>query len=141
MSSHHCNKTQPHCPTPIGRRSNAVPELDGKITLKILIDLALASHQNIYPLLQKIKILGGPKSNSSPPLPDKDKRVRQARSYKPRPFADDTVLLIAESSHSKFESLAESELKGSDGILQYCTRTRVPLFGYSYSYSQPLVLG
>ena len=41
----------------------AVPELDGEITWKILVGLTLASQQSIYPLLQKIEVLGG--SNSS----------------------------------------------------------------------------
>ena len=35
----------------------AVPKLDGKITMKMLVGHALASHQSISPLLQKIKVL------------------------------------------------------------------------------------
>ena len=36
----------------------AVPELVGEITLKILVGLALASQQSICPLLQRIEMLG-----------------------------------------------------------------------------------
>ena len=43
--------------------SKAVPKLDGEITLKILIGLALASQPNIHPLLLRIEMLGS--SNSS----------------------------------------------------------------------------
>ena len=39
-----------------------VPELDGEITWKILVGLVLASLRSIYPLLQRIEMLGG--SNS-----------------------------------------------------------------------------
>ena len=44
----------------------AVPELDGKIALKISVGLALASHLSIYPLLQRIEMLGGSNLNSCP---------------------------------------------------------------------------
>ena len=60
------------CSTPIGRRPiEAVPELDGEITWKILVGLALASKQSIYPLLQRIEMLGGSNLSScsrDPPL-------------------------------------------------------------------------
>ena len=44
----------------------AVPELDGETTFKILVGLALASHQSIYPLSQRIKMLGGFNLSSCP---------------------------------------------------------------------------
>ena len=47
------------CSSPIGQRPEAVPELDGEITLKILVSLALASQQSICPLFQKIEMCGG----------------------------------------------------------------------------------
>ena len=44
----------------------AVSELDSEITLEILVDTALASHQSIYPLLQGIEQLSpGPPGTSS----------------------------------------------------------------------------
>ena len=45
--------------TPVGRRPKARTELDGKITLKILVDLALAFYQNIYSSSPKIAMPGG----------------------------------------------------------------------------------
>ena len=35
------------------------PELNGYITLRILVNLALASHQSIYPSSRRIEMLGG----------------------------------------------------------------------------------
>ena len=43
-----------------------VPELEGKITLKILVGLALASHQSIYLLFQRFEMLGSSNSSSCP---------------------------------------------------------------------------
>ena len=44
----------------------AVPELDNETTFKILFGLALASHQSIYFLSQRIEMLGGYNSSSCP---------------------------------------------------------------------------
>ena len=43
----------------------AVPEFDGETTFKILVGLTLTSHQSIYPLSQRIAVLGLAGSNSS----------------------------------------------------------------------------
>ena len=43
-----------------------IPERDGEITLKMLVGLALASHQSIYPSPQKIEMLGGSTLSSCP---------------------------------------------------------------------------
>ena len=44
----------------------AVPELDGEITSKILVGPTLAPHQSIYPLSQRIEMLGCSNSSSCP---------------------------------------------------------------------------
>ena len=44
----------------------AVPELGGEMTLQILVGIALVSHQSMYPLSQRIEMLGGSNSSSCP---------------------------------------------------------------------------
>ena len=53
----------------------AVSKLDGKITLTILLGLALASYQSIYTLFLRIEIIGGSNSSSPPATP----RIRESK--------------------------------------------------------------
>ena len=55
-------------------------KLDGEITLTILVGLALASQPNIYPLLQRIKILGGSNSSCCSRDPPRISRSRKVSS-------------------------------------------------------------
>ena len=57
----------------------AVRELDGEIT-SILVGLALASQQSIYPLLQRIEKLGGSNSNCCPPRKNGSKKKNELNS-------------------------------------------------------------
>ena len=59
----------------------AVPELDGEITLKILVGLALASQQSICPLLQRIGMLGGSNSSCCPRDPPRISGSRKLIDY------------------------------------------------------------
>ena len=48
------------------KRLAVVPQLYINITLKVLLGLALKSHQSIQPLSRKIEMLGGSNSNCCP---------------------------------------------------------------------------
>ena len=65
--------------TPIGQSPLGwtIPDPVRGITLKILVGLALESHQSIDNLWQKIKMLGRSNSSCCPCVPLKDKRVSE----------------------------------------------------------------
>ena len=57
---------KPICSKPVVEGIEAVPELDGKITLKILVALALALHLSVFYFSHRIGILVGYNSSIFP---------------------------------------------------------------------------
>ena len=57
------------CSTPIGRRPRGRLRTRWRDYVEILVGLTLASQQSIYPLLQKIEVLGGSNSSCFPATP------------------------------------------------------------------------
>ena len=62
--------------TPVGQSLQDIPDLDGKIMLKIFFGLVLLLFSSIYPLSRRLEMLGDSSLSSCPPdLP----RIREFR--------------------------------------------------------------